>query len=179
MCSLSEWRSSYRGPPARSRCPRRPRRCRWCRRSPRHRQSHRRPLVRRCPDHRQPARPQRTRSARPDRAGQRPPGALGAPTGLVGLNRTTVLGQNPVPSAPGKGRAGDLAEPEPVQQCLRVGAERSASRAWAGPAVRRGARPRERGRLTPRMVPSVHRPVPRRPILKGGLLGQMPQEQLG
>jgi hypothetical protein len=104
------------------------------------------------------------------------PAALGAPP-VVGLDRTTVLGQNAIPSAPG-------AEPGAVpnlnvfnnaygvQQCLVPSAPGKCEQFDVAPGD-------ENADVSRREWLGRYVDMYRAGMLKGGLLGQMPQEQLG
>jgi hypothetical protein len=104
------------------------------------------------------------------------PAALGAPP-VVGLDQTTVLGQNAIPSAPG-------AEPGAVpnlnvfnnaygvQQCLVPSAPGKCEQFDVAPGD-------ENADVSRREWLGRYVDMYRAGMLKGGLLGQMPQEQLG
>jgi hypothetical protein len=104
------------------------------------------------------------------------PAALGAPP-VIGLDQTTVLGQNAVPSAPG---AGPGAVPNlnvfnnayGVQQCLVPSAPGKCEQFDVAPGD-------ENADVSKREWLGRYIDMYRAGMLKGGLLGQMPQEQLG
>jgi hypothetical protein len=104
------------------------------------------------------------------------PAALGAPP-VNGLDQTTVLGQNAVPSAPG---AGPGAVPNlnvfnnayGVQQCLVPSAPGKCEQFDVAPGD-------ENADVSKREWLGRYVDMYRAGMLKGGLLGQMPQEQLG
>ena len=104
------------------------------------------------------------------------PAALGAPP-AVGLDQTTVLGQNAIPSAPG---ADPGAVPNlnvfnnayGVQQCLVPSAPGKCEQFGVAPGD-------ENADVNKRQWLGRYVDMYRAGMLKGGLLGQMPQEQLG
>ena len=104
------------------------------------------------------------------------PAALGAPP-VNGLDQTTVLGQNAIPSAPG---AGPGAVPNlnvfnnayGVQQCLVPSAPGKCEQFDVAPG-------QENADVNKREWLGRYVDMYRAGMLKGGLLGQMPQEQLG
>ncbi len=104
------------------------------------------------------------------------PAALGAPP-VVGLDQTTVLGQNAIPSAPG---ADPGAVPNlnvfnnayGVQQCLVPSAPGKCEQFDVAPGD-------ENADVSRREWLGRYIDMYRAGMLKGGLLGQMPQEQLG
>jgi hypothetical protein len=104
------------------------------------------------------------------------PAALGAPP-VVGLDQTTVLGQNAIPSAPG---ADPGAVPNlnvfnnayGVQQCLVPSAPGKCEQFDVAPGE-------ENADVNKREWLGRYVDMYRAGMLKGGLLGQMPQEQLG
>jgi hypothetical protein len=104
------------------------------------------------------------------------PAALGAPP-VIGLDQTTVLGQNALPSAPG---AGPGAVPNlnvfnnayGVQQCLVPSAPGKCEQFDVAPGD-------ENADVSKREWLGRYIDMYRAGMLKGGLLGQMPQEQLG
>jgi len=104
------------------------------------------------------------------------PGALGAPP-ITGLDRTTVLGQNAVPSAPGAD-PGVIPNLNPfnnaygVQQCMVPSAPGKCEQFDVAPGD-------ENADVTRRQWLGRYIDMYRAGMLKGGLLGQMPQEQLG
>ena len=104
------------------------------------------------------------------------PGALGAPP-ITGLDRTTVLGQNAVPSAPGAD-PGVIPNLNPfnnaygVQQCIVPSAPGKCEQFDVAPGD-------ENADVTRRQWLGRYIDMYRAGMLKGGLLGQMPQEQLG
>jgi hypothetical protein len=104
------------------------------------------------------------------------PGTLGAPP-VVGLDQTTVLGQNPLPSPPG---ANPGAVPNlnvfnnayGVQQCLAPSAPGKCEQFDVAPGD-------ENNDVSKREWLGRYIDMYRAGMLKGGLLGQTPQEQLG
>ena len=109
--------------------------------------------------------------------GQQPvPGALGAPD-FTGLDQTSVLGQNPLPSAPGAG-PGVVPSLNPFnnaygpQQCLVPSAPGKCEQFDVAPGD-------ENADVSRREWLGRYVDMYRAGMLKGGLLGQMPQEQLG
>jgi hypothetical protein len=104
------------------------------------------------------------------------PAALGTPP-VTGLDYTTVLGQNPVPAPPG---------PDPgvvpnlnvfnnaygPQQCLQPSAPGKCEEFGVAPGD-------ENADVNKRIWLGRYIDMYRAGMLKGGLLGQMPQEQLG
>jgi len=104
------------------------------------------------------------------------PGALGAPP-VIGLDRTSVLGQNAVPSAPGPD-PGVIPNLNPfnnaygVQQCLVPSAPGKCEQFDVAPGD-------ENADVSRREWFGRYIDMYRAGMLKGGLLGQMPQEQLG
>ena len=104
------------------------------------------------------------------------PGALGAPP-ITGLDRTTVLGQNAVPSAPGAD-PGVIPNLNPfnnaygVQQCIVPSAPGKCEQFDVAPGD-------ENADVTRRQWLGRYIDMYRAGMLKGGLLGQMPQERLG
>ncbi|MDX1875628.1 hypothetical protein SBI67_26205 [Mycolicibacterium sp. 120266] len=104
------------------------------------------------------------------------PGGLGAPT-VAGLDRNTVLGQLPTPSAPG---ANPGAPPNlnvfnnayGVQQCLVPSAPGKCEQFDVEPG-------QENADVSRREWLGRYIDMYRAGMLKGGLLGQMPQQQLG
>ena len=109
--------------------------------------------------------------------GQEPvPGALGAPP-VSGLDRDTVLGQLPLPSAPGAG-PGVVPNFNPFNnaygptQCLVPSAPGKCEQFDVAPGD-------ENADVTRRQWLGRYIDMYRAGMLKGGLLGQMPQEQLG
>jgi hypothetical protein len=104
------------------------------------------------------------------------PAALGAPP-VVGLDQTTALGQNAIPSAPG---ADPGAVPNlnmfnnayGVQQCLVPSAPGKCEQFDVAPG-------QENADVSRREWLGRYIDMYRAGMLKGGLLGQMPQEQLG
>ncbi|MFG1932689.1 hypothetical protein ACGFK1_18900 [Mycobacterium sp. NPDC048908] len=109
--------------------------------------------------------------------GQDPnPSALGAPA-VTGIDSTTVLGQNPIPSAPG-GNPGVVPNLNVfnnaygVQQCLAPSAPGKCEEFGVAPGD-------ENADVNRRQWFGRYIDMYRAGMLKGGLLGQMPQEQLG
>jgi hypothetical protein len=104
------------------------------------------------------------------------PAALGAPP-VTGLDQTTVLGQNAVPSAPGTG-PGVVPNLNPFnnaygpQQCLVPSAPGKCEQFDVAPGD-------ENNDVTRREWLGRYIDMYRAGMLKGGLLGQVPQEQLG
>ena len=104
------------------------------------------------------------------------PGALGAPP-VIGLDRTSVLGQNAVPSAPGPD-PGVIPNLNPfnnaygVPQCLVPSAPGKCEQFDVAPGD-------ENADVSRREWLGRYIDMYRAWMLKGGLLGQMPQEQLG
>jgi hypothetical protein len=104
------------------------------------------------------------------------PAALGAPP-VVGIDSTTVLGQNPTPAPPG---ADPGAIPNlnvfnnayGVQQCLTPSAPGKCEEFDVAPG-------QENADVSRREWLGRYIDMYRAGMLKGGLLGQMPQEQLG
>jgi hypothetical protein len=104
------------------------------------------------------------------------PGPLGAPQ-VPGLDATTLLGQNAVPSAPG---AGPGAPPNlnifnnayGVQQNIKPAAPGQGEQFDVAPGD-------ENADVSRREWLGRYVDMYRAGMLKGGLLGQMPQEQLG
>jgi hypothetical protein len=104
------------------------------------------------------------------------PAALGAPP-IVGLDQTTVLGQNAMPSAPGvnPGTVPNLNvfnNQYGVQQCLTPSAPGKCEEFDVAPGD-------ENSDVSKREWLGRYIDMYRAGMLKGGLLGQMPQEQLG
>jgi hypothetical protein len=102
--------------------------------------------------------------------------ALGAPP-VVGLDKTTVLGQNAVPSAPGQdpGVVPNLNvfnNGYGVQQCLVPSAPGKCEQFGVAPGD-------ENADVSRRQWLGRYIDMYRAGMLKGGLLGQVPQEQLG
>lgn len=109
--------------------------------------------------------------------GQQPaPGALGAPP-VIGLDQTTVLGQNPVPAAPGVD-PGVVPNLNPfnnaygVGQCLTPSAPGQCEQFDVAPGE-------QNADVSRREWFGRYIDMYRAGMLKGGLLGQTPQEQLG
>lgn len=104
------------------------------------------------------------------------PNALGAPP-VVGLDQTTVLGQNAVPSVPGA-NPGVVPNLNPFnnaygpQQCLVPSAPGKCEQFDVAPGE-------ENSDVSRRQWLGRYVDMYRAGMLKGGLLGQMPQEQLG
>jgi hypothetical protein len=104
------------------------------------------------------------------------PAALGAPP-VSGIDSTTVLGQNPVPAAPG-GDPGVVPNLNVfnnaygVQQCLKPSAPGKCEEFGVAPGD-------ENADVNRRQWFGRYIDMYRAGMLKGGLLGQMPQEQLG
>jgi hypothetical protein len=104
------------------------------------------------------------------------PAALGAPP-VVGLDQTTALGQNAVPSAPGGGpgavpNLNVFNNAYGVQQCLVPSAPGKCEQFDVAPGD-------ENADVSRREWLGRYIDMYRAGMLKGGLLGQMPQEQLG
>jgi hypothetical protein len=104
------------------------------------------------------------------------PAALGAPA-ITGLDQTTVLGQNAVPSAPGAGpgvvpNLNVFNNAYGVQQCLAPSAPGKCEQFDVAPGD-------ENADVSKREWLGRYIDMYRAGMLKGGLLGQMPQEQLG
>jgi len=104
------------------------------------------------------------------------PAALGAPP-VVGLDQTTVLGQNAAPSAPGAD-PGVVPNLNPFnnaygpQQCMVPSAPGKCEQFDVAPGD-------ENADVSRREWLGRYVDMYRAGMLKGGLLGQMPQEQLG
>ena len=104
------------------------------------------------------------------------PAALGAPP-VTGLDQTTVLGQNALPSAPGAG-PGVVPNLNPFnnaygpQQCLVPSAPGKCEQFDVAPGD-------ENNDVSRREWLGRYIDMYRAGMLKGGLLGQTPQEQLG
>lgn len=104
------------------------------------------------------------------------PGAMGAPP-ITGLDQNTVLGQNALPSAPGAG-PGVVPNLNPFnnaygpQQCLVPSAPGKCEQFDVAPGD-------ENADVTRRQWLGRYIDMYRAGMLKGGLLGQVPQEQLG
>jgi hypothetical protein len=104
------------------------------------------------------------------------PAALGAPP-VTGLDQTTVLGQNALPSAPGAD-PGVIPNLNPfnnqygVQQCLKPSAPGKCEEFGVAPGD-------ENADVNRRQWLGRYVDMYRAGMLKGGLLGQVPQEQLG
>jgi hypothetical protein len=96
---------------------------------------------------------------------------------VTGLDATTVLGQNPVPSPPGA-NPGATPNLNPfnnqygVQQCLKPSAPGQCEEFGVAPGDENADVPR-------RTYLGRYVDMYRAGMLKGGLLGQTPQEQLG
>jgi hypothetical protein len=110
-------------------------------------------------------------------SGQEPaPGALGAPP-IIGLDQTTALGQNAVPAAPGAG-PGVIPNLNPFnnaygpQQCMVPSAPGKCEQFDVAPGD-------ENADVSRREWLGRYVDMYRAGMLKGGLLGQVPQEQLG
>ena len=104
------------------------------------------------------------------------PAALGAPP-IVGLDQTTVLGQNAIPAAPGvnPGAVPNLNvfnNQYGVQQCLAPSAPGKCEQFDVAPGD-------ENADVSRREWLGRYIDMYRAGMLKGGLLGQMPKEQLG
>jgi hypothetical protein len=111
-------------------------------------------------------------------AGEQPlPGALGAPAATSGIDRNSILGQNPVPLAPGQD-PGVVPNLNPfnnaygVQQNVKPAAPGQGQEFDVAPGDENDDVSRREwfGRLI-----DMHRAG----MLKGGFLGQVPQDQLG
>jgi hypothetical protein len=104
------------------------------------------------------------------------PGALGAPA-VAGLDATTVLGQNAVPSAPG---AGPGTPPNLNVFNNAYGIQQNVAPAAPGQGQEFDVAPGdENADVSKREWLGRYVDMYRAGMLKGGLLGQMPQEQLG
>jgi hypothetical protein len=104
------------------------------------------------------------------------PAALGAPP-VIGLDQTTVLGQSAVPSAPGAGpgvvpNLNVFNNAYGVQQCLAPSAPGKCEQFDVAPGD-------ENADVSRREWLGRYVDMYRAGMLKGGFLGQMPQEQLG
>lgn len=104
-------------------------------------------------------------------------GAGGAPLGTVGLDATTVLGQTPLPTAPGAGpgvvpNLNVFNNSYGVQQNLVPSAPGQGEQFDVPPG-------QENADVSKREWFGRYIDMQRAGLLKGGLLGQMPQEQLG
>jgi hypothetical protein len=108
--------------------------------------------------------------------GDAAPGPLGAPP-APGLDTTTVLGQNAVPSAPG---AGPGAPPNLNIFNNAYGIQQNVEPAAPGQGQQFDVAPgQENADVSRREWLGRYVDMYRAGLLKGGLLGQMPQEQLG
>jgi hypothetical protein len=104
------------------------------------------------------------------------PGALGAPP-VVGLDRDTVLGQNALPSAPGAG-PGVVPSLNPFNNAY--GPQQNVQPSAPGQGEQFDVAPGdENAEVTRREWLGRYVDMYRAGMLKGGLLGQAPQEQLG
>ncbi len=104
------------------------------------------------------------------------PGQLGAPQ-VPGLDVTTLLGQNPVPTAPG---AGPGAPPNLNIFNNAYGIQQNVAPAAPGKGEQFDVAPgQENADVSRREWLGRYIDMYRAGMLKGGLLGQMPQEQLG
>jgi hypothetical protein len=109
--------------------------------------------------------------------GQEPvPGVLGAPP-VFGLDQASVLGQSAVPSAPGGGpgvvpNLNVFNNQYGVQQCLKPSAPGKCEEFDVAPGD-------ENADVSRREWLGRYIDMYRAGMLKGGLLGQMPQQQLG
>src|SRR5262249_31438464 len=104
------------------------------------------------------------------------PGALGAPE-VSGLDRYSVLGQNPLPSPPGAApgvvpNLNVFNNAYGVAQCLKPSAPGQCEQFDVAPGD-------ENADVTRRQWFGRYIDMYRAGMLKGGLLAQMPQEQLG
>jgi hypothetical protein len=104
------------------------------------------------------------------------PAALGAPP-ITGLDQTTVLGQNPLPSPPGGGpgvvpNLNVFNNAYGPQQCLAPSAPGKCEQFDVAPGD-------ENADVSRRQWLGRYIDMYRAGMLKGGLLGQVPQEQLG
>jgi hypothetical protein len=104
------------------------------------------------------------------------PDALGAPP-VYGLDQTTVLGQNAIPSAPGSNpgvppNLNVFNNAYGPQQCLKPSAPGKCEQFDVAPGD-------ENADVSKREWLGRYIDMYRAGMLKGGLLGQMPQEQLG
>jgi hypothetical protein len=111
-------------------------------------------------------------------SGQDPasPGSLGAPP-VAGLDQNSVLGQNPLPSSPGGGpgavpNLNVFNNAYGVQQCLVPSAPGKCEQFDVAPG-------QEDADVSRREWLGRYIDMYRAGMLKGGLLGQMPQQQLG
>ncbi len=110
-------------------------------------------------------------------AGQEPlPGGLGAPE-VSGIDRNTVLGQLPLPAAPGAGPGvvpnfNVFNNAYGPTQCLKPSAPGQCEQFDVAPGE-------ENADVNRREWFGRYIDMYRAGMLKGGLLGQMPQEQLG
>jgi hypothetical protein len=111
--------------------------------------------------------------------GQEPvngPGGLGAPA-VIGLDQTSILGQNVVPSAPGTG-PGIVPSLNPFNNAY--GVQQNVKPAAPGQGQEFGVAPGdENADVSRRQFFGRYIDMQRAGMLKGGLLGQMPQQQLG
>jgi hypothetical protein len=104
------------------------------------------------------------------------PGMLGAPA-LTGLDLGSVLGQNAVPSPPGAD-PGAIPNLNPfnngygVQQCMKPSAPGQCDEFGVAPGD-------QNADVSRRQYLGRYFDMQRAGLLKGGMLGQMPQEQLG
>jgi hypothetical protein len=104
------------------------------------------------------------------------PAALGAPA-LTGMDLSSVLGQNAVPSPPGA-NPGAIPNLNPfnngygVQQCLKPSAPGKCQEFGVDPGD-------ENADVSRRQWLGRYFDMQRAGLLKGGMIGQMPQEQLG
>jgi hypothetical protein len=104
------------------------------------------------------------------------PGALGAPP-VVGLDRDTVLGQNALPSAPGAG-PGVVPSLNPFNNAY--GPQQNVQPSAPGQGEQFDVAPGdENAEVSRREWLGRYVDMYRAGMLKGGLLGQAPQEQLG
>jgi hypothetical protein len=110
-------------------------------------------------------------------AGQEPvPGAMGAPN-VAGLDTTAVLGQNPAPAPPG---AAPGAPPNLNVFNNAYGIAQNVQPAAPGQGQQFDVAPgQENANVNRRDWFGRFPDMQRAGLLKGGLVGQMPQEQLG
>lgn len=104
------------------------------------------------------------------------PGALGAPP-TIGLDSTTILGQNPLPSAPGA-NPGAIPDLSPYNNGYGIG--QCAKPSAPGKCDQFGVAPEDQNSDAPsHQWFGRYVDLYRAGLLKGGMLGQVPQEQLG
>jgi hypothetical protein len=112
-------------------------------------------------------------------SGQEPaPAALGVPVGTVGLDPTTILGQNAVPSAPGAG-PGTVPNMNVFNNAYGAGAL-NLKPAAPGQGQQFGVPPGdENADVSRRLWLGRYIDLYRAGDLKGAMLSQSPQDQLG